>query len=188
MSAIETCRTAALGGHIEGCEDCGHSRIAYNSCRNRHCPKCQGAAAREWLAAARGRPAAGRLFPRRLHRPRRGRRHRLPQQGGRLRPAVPRGVGDDAHHRRRPPSSRRAHRHHRRPPHLGLGDDAPPAHPHDRARRRDLARRRALGLVAAGLPAAGPRACQAVPPALPDTAARAACRSVGFTSSATMSD
>jgi Putative transposase/Transposase zinc-binding domain len=51
MSAIETCRTAALGGHIEGCEDCGHRRIAYNSCRNRHCPKCQGAAAREWLEA-----------------------------------------------------------------------------------------------------------------------------------------
>jgi hypothetical protein len=51
MSAIETCRTAALGGHVEGCEDCGHVRIAYNSCRNRHCPKCQGAAAREWLAA-----------------------------------------------------------------------------------------------------------------------------------------
>ena len=51
MSAIETCRTAALGGHVEACEDCGHSRIAYNSCRNRHCPKCQGAAAREWLAA-----------------------------------------------------------------------------------------------------------------------------------------
>ena len=51
MSAIESCRTAALGGHIEGCEDCGHRRIAYNSCRNRHCPKCQGAAAREWLAA-----------------------------------------------------------------------------------------------------------------------------------------
>jgi hypothetical protein len=51
MSAVENCRTAALGGHIEGCEDCGHRRIAYNSCRNRHCPKCQGAAAREWLAA-----------------------------------------------------------------------------------------------------------------------------------------
>jgi Putative transposase/Transposase zinc-binding domain len=51
MSAIETCRTAALGGHIEGCEDCGHRRIAYNSCRNRHCPKCQAAAARAWLAA-----------------------------------------------------------------------------------------------------------------------------------------
>jgi len=50
MSAIERCRTAALGGHIEGCADCGHQRIAYNSCRNRHCPKCQGAAARAWLA------------------------------------------------------------------------------------------------------------------------------------------
>jgi hypothetical protein len=50
MSAIETCRTAALGGHVEACEDCGHWRIAFNSCRNRHCPKCQGAAARTWLA------------------------------------------------------------------------------------------------------------------------------------------
>jgi hypothetical protein len=50
MSAIETCRTAALGGHVEACEDCGHWRVAYNSCRNRHCPKCQGAAARTWLA------------------------------------------------------------------------------------------------------------------------------------------
>ena len=51
MSAIEACRTAALGGHVEACEGCRHTRIAYNSCRNRHCPKCQGAAAREWLAA-----------------------------------------------------------------------------------------------------------------------------------------
>ncbi len=49
MSAIERCRTAALGGHVEQCADCRHSRIAYNSCRNRHCPKCQGAAARDWL-------------------------------------------------------------------------------------------------------------------------------------------
>jgi hypothetical protein len=50
MSAVESCRTAALGGHVERCEDCSHTRIAYNSCRNRHCPKCQGAAAKEWLA------------------------------------------------------------------------------------------------------------------------------------------
>src|SRR5271165_2093781 len=50
MNAIESCRTAALGGHVERCEDCGYTTIAYNSCRNRHCPKCQGAAAREWLA------------------------------------------------------------------------------------------------------------------------------------------
>ena len=50
MSAIERCRTAALGGHVARCEDCSHTLIAYNSCRNRHCPKCQGAAAKEWLA------------------------------------------------------------------------------------------------------------------------------------------
>ena len=53
MSAIENCRTAALGGHVAACENgaCGHTAISYNSCMNRHCPKCQGAAAREWLAA-----------------------------------------------------------------------------------------------------------------------------------------
>jgi hypothetical protein len=51
MSAIEQCRSAALGGHVERCQDCGHSRVAYNSCRNRHCPKCQGMAAQDWLTA-----------------------------------------------------------------------------------------------------------------------------------------
>jgi hypothetical protein len=50
MSAIESCRTAALGGHVARCEKCAHTQISYNSCRNRHCPKCQGAAAKEWLA------------------------------------------------------------------------------------------------------------------------------------------
>jgi Transposase zinc-binding domain len=51
MSAIESCRTAALGGHVARCENCAHTKIAYNSCRHRHCPKCQGAAANDWLAA-----------------------------------------------------------------------------------------------------------------------------------------
>lgn len=51
MSAIALCRTADLGGHVEACADCAHVRIAYNSCRNRHCPKCQGAAREQWLAA-----------------------------------------------------------------------------------------------------------------------------------------
>jgi hypothetical protein len=50
MSSIERCRTAALGGHVARCEDCSHTLIAYNSCRNRHCPKCQGTAAKQWLA------------------------------------------------------------------------------------------------------------------------------------------
>ena len=51
MSAIEACRTEALGGHVAGCTKCGHHHIAYNSCKNRHCPKCQGPAARDWMEA-----------------------------------------------------------------------------------------------------------------------------------------
>lgn len=51
MSAIEACRTEALGGHVAACTKCGHQHIAYNSCKNRHCPKCQGPAARDWMAA-----------------------------------------------------------------------------------------------------------------------------------------
>ena len=50
MGAIEACRTAALGGHVERCAECGLIRIAYNSCRDRHCPKCQGSARAAWLA------------------------------------------------------------------------------------------------------------------------------------------
>ena len=49
MSAIESCRTAALGGHVERCGDCGHQRVWYNSCRNKSCPKCQGLARAQWL-------------------------------------------------------------------------------------------------------------------------------------------
>src|SRR6266516_4282216 len=54
MSAIERCRTAALGGHVARCENaaCGYTEIAYNSCGNRHCPKCQAAASRQWLATS----------------------------------------------------------------------------------------------------------------------------------------
>jgi len=50
MGAITACRTAMLGGHVEQCDDCGAARIAYNSCRNRHCPKCQALARAQWLA------------------------------------------------------------------------------------------------------------------------------------------
>ena len=51
MSSIEACRTEALGGHVAACTKCNHKHIAYNSCKNRHCPKCQGPAARDWMAA-----------------------------------------------------------------------------------------------------------------------------------------
>src|SRR6187402_2061020 len=49
MRAIEQCRTEVLGGHVEQCDACGHRRISYNSCRNRHCPKCQSIARAKWL-------------------------------------------------------------------------------------------------------------------------------------------
>ena len=51
MSSIEACRTEVLGGHVAACTKCDHQHIAYNSCKNRHCPKCQGPAARDWMAA-----------------------------------------------------------------------------------------------------------------------------------------
>ncbi|ATG41860.1 hypothetical protein PhaeoP14_03828 (plasmid) [Phaeobacter piscinae] len=51
MSAIEACRTEALGGHVAACSKCNHPHIAYTSCKSRHCPKCQAPAARDWMAA-----------------------------------------------------------------------------------------------------------------------------------------
>ena len=51
LQAVAQCRTAALGGHKSQCDHCGHEEISYNSCRNRHCPKCQGSAQAAWLAA-----------------------------------------------------------------------------------------------------------------------------------------
>src|SRR5262245_54448001 len=53
MRSIAACRTAALGGHVEQCASCGHQRIAYDSCRDRHCPKCQSLARAQWLEKRR---------------------------------------------------------------------------------------------------------------------------------------
>ena len=176
MSAIEHCRTAALGGHVEACEDCGQWRIAYNSCRNRHCPKCQGAAARTWLAEREA--------------------DLLPVGYFHVVFTLPAEVADIAFHNKAlvydllfkaasetmltiaadREASRRTHRHHRRAPHLGFGDDAPSARAHDRAGRRHRAGRKPLDIVAPGLPASGAGARQAVPPALPHPAGRAARR------------
>ena len=54
LDALQKCRTPALGGHIERCDCCGHERTSYNSCRNRHCPKCQGLAREKWLEQRQG--------------------------------------------------------------------------------------------------------------------------------------
>ena len=109
MTAIEICRTAALGGHVERCEDCAHTRIAYNSCRNRHCPKCQWSAAEEWLAAREAELLPVPYFHVVFTLPAADRRHRLPEQGQGLRPTV-HGGGRDAHHDRRRSASTSAPR------------------------------------------------------------------------------
>jgi len=77
MSAIEHCRSAALGGHVERCVDCGHTRISYNSCRNRHCPKCQGRAAKEWLAEREAELLPVPYYPRGVYATGGDRRYRL---------------------------------------------------------------------------------------------------------------
>src|SRR6202167_6689531 len=69
MAAIEACRTPALGGHVEQCNDCGLVRCAYNSCRNRHCPKCQGLARAAWLEARQAELLPGPYFPFVFHLP-----------------------------------------------------------------------------------------------------------------------
>ena len=51
LNAIRRCRTASLGAHVDGCTDCGYLRLSYNSCRNRHCPKCQGQQRERWVQA-----------------------------------------------------------------------------------------------------------------------------------------
>ena len=172
MSAIEHCRTAALGGHVEACEDCGHWRVAYNSCRNRHCPKCQDAAARTWLAEREA--------------------DLLPVGYFHVVFTLPAEIADIALQNKAlvydllfkaasetmltiasdPKQPRRAHQHHRRAPHLGIGDDPPSARAHDRARRRYRTGRKPMDRVAAGIPASGARARQAVQAALPHAAGR----------------
>src|ERR1700723_901811 len=62
MAAIEACRTPALGAHVERCQDCGETRISYNSCRDRHCPKCQGLSRLQWLPDPRAELLPGAYF------------------------------------------------------------------------------------------------------------------------------
>ena len=101
------------------CDQHAVYEIAYNSCRNRHCPKCQGAAAQAWLAEREAELLPVPYFHVVFTLPSASRRHRLPEQGRRLRPAVPGRGRDPAHHRRRSQASGRPDRLHRRAAHLG---------------------------------------------------------------------
>ena len=106
MNAIEHCRTAALGGHVMRCENdaCGYTAIAYNSCRDRHCPKCQSAAALEWLEARAAELLPVPYFHVVFTLPAPDRRYRLSEQGGDLRSLVQGGGRDDCSRSRPIPS------------------------------------------------------------------------------------
>src|SRR5215831_18102770 len=168
MSAIESCRTAALGGHVARCQDCAYTTIAYNSCRNRHCPKCQGAAAKQWLAerAAELLPVPYFHVVFTLPAP-------IADIAYQNKAVIYDLLGrDHPNNRSRSQASPRQNRHHHRAAHLGLGTDPSPAPAHDRTGRRHCARWQALGVVPAGLLSAGTRALTPVPPVVPGQAQR----------------
>jgi hypothetical protein len=140
MSAIERCRTAALGGYVARCEngDCGYTVIAYRSCRNRHCPKCQGAAARDWLEEREA--------------------ELLPVPYFHIVYTLPRPIADIAYQNKAviydillkasaaatltiaadPKRLGARDRHHLGAAHMGIGDDPSSPRAHDRAGRRPL--------------------------------------------------
>ena len=156
MSAIEACRTEALGGHVAACTKCSHSNIAYNSCKNRHCPKCQGPAARDWMAARAEDLLPVEYFHVVFTLPRRDRPHRILEQEGCLWLIVPRVCPDGDCHCSRPQTPRRAGRHDQRAAYLGFDSHPPPSCPHDRSRWWPVERRHPLGRVQARFLSARP--------------------------------
>jgi len=167
MTAIEQCRTAALGGHVEQCDACGHQRIAYNSCRNRHCPKCQSLARAEWLEDRRSELLTTPYFHVVFTVPQEIAANRLLQQGTGLRYPVPHRRPDPANDRRRSRASRRRAWLLRRPSHLGPDASPSSAPALRRCRRRSLSRRQSLDRLSAQLLSAGPRARSSLPSAVP---------------------
>ena len=147
MSAIERCRTAALGGHVLRCEKCLHTAISYNSCRNRHCPKCQGAAAKEWLAEREAELLPVPYFHAVFSLPARIADIAYQNKAAIYDLLFKASSRDDADHRGRSQTSRRTHRPPLRSPYLGFGAQPSPPRPYDRARWRVLTRRQALGLL-----------------------------------------
>ena len=156
MSAIERCRTAALGGHVARCENaaCGHTHDRLQLVPQQALSEVPGCG----VAPMAGRPRSGAVarpvLSRRLHAAGQAARHRLPEQARGLRPLDEGGGRDDARHRRQSQAPRRQDRHHRRAAHLGLDPHPSSARAYDRARRRALARRLAMGRLPLQLPRA----------------------------------
>ena len=106
LLAIARCRTAALGGHVDECTRCGHRAISYNSCRNRHCPKCQAGARDRWLAARRKELLPTRYVHVVFTLPHRLGPLVLQKQAGHLRSPVSHQCGHSSGNRARSPTSR----------------------------------------------------------------------------------
>ena len=185
MRAIELCRTAALGGHVERCADCAHTRDRLQLVPQPALPQVPVAGGPGLARGARGGAAAGPLLPRRVHPAGGARRDRLPEQGPGLRPAAQgRGGGAD-HDRGRPEAPRGPDRRHRGAAHLGADARPPPARPLHRAGRRHLPRRQPLGRLPAGLLPAGAGALAPVPAPVPRRPRRGARQGRDRGSSAT---
>ena len=170
MAAIEACRTAALGGHVEQCDDCGMVRIAYNCCRDRHCPKCQGLARAQWLADRQADllpvPYFHVVFTVPAPIAAIALQNKAVVYDILLKAAAEtiRVIGAD------PQASRRRDRHDRHSAHLGPDPDPSSACPLRRAGRRPCARR-TLGRLPAQLLPPGPRPVATVSASVPGTPA-----------------
>ncbi len=171
LDDLARCRTAALGGHVEACDQCGHQRIAYNSCRNRHCPKCQGTAAAQWLDARAAELLPVEYFHVVFTLPGSDRPHRSAKSAGGLRNSLPSRRGDLVANRRRSQAPRCRDRHLGRPAHVGTESTASSPRPLCRPRWRIVSGRLALDRLPSGvLPARAhpePRLSRQVPGAAP---------------------
>ena len=165
MTAIEICRTAALGGHVEQCDTCGHQRICYCSCRNRHCPKCQSLARAQWLDDRRAEVLDTQYFHVVFTLPAEIAAIALQNKAvvyGILFRTVSRDSADD---RRRAQASGCGDRLLRRSPHMGVQFVAPSASSRGCARRRAVAGWRPMDLLPVWLFPASAGSLAAVPAA-----------------------
>src|SRR5882762_7994361 len=160
LRAVARCRTAALGGHLDECTRCGYRAISYNSCRNRHCPKCQTAARERWIAGRRRE-----LLPTRyvhvVHASSGAGATGLAEQEGPLRSPVSRQCGDASRSRPRSPTPRRRDRLLQRSAYLESETRTPPACTLRSSRRRTVFRPQALDQVTPRILSSrqGARAC-----------------------------
>ena len=136
MAAIEACRTPALGAHVERCEDCSETRISYNSCRNRHCPKCQGLSRLQWLADRRAELLPVAYFHVVFTVPAPIAAIALQNKARRLRYPVQGDGGDDPPHRGQPQTPWRRDRRGGDPAHVGADPHSPSPCSLHRAGRR----------------------------------------------------